>query len=221
MKTDTWAKAREMCERYGYDIREIEAGLERFRLINAPAKARALAAIAKKSATPIEQPANLAHFNDVKKFWSADNQRWTKSGYVYIGRRMVNRHFNLPQSPFGNPFKIEEDTDELREDAIEMYAEWITGQPQLLAQLENLRGMTLVCWCHPRRCHGEVLIQLLRERTATNATPELQGQAQDSEVETGAAASEGSDLGGAASMGGTSEPHQLATDTQRQPSLQI
>jgi len=221
MKTDPWAKAREMCERYGYDIREIEAGLERFRAVNAPAKARALAAMVSISTTTTAQPAKLAHFNDVKKFWSADNQRWTKSGYVYIGRRMVNRHFNLPQSPFGNPFKIEEDTDELREDAIEMYAEWITGQPQLLAQLENLRGMTLVCWCHPRRCHGEVLIQLLRERTATNATPELQGQAENTKVKTGAAASEGSDLGGAASMGGTSEPHQLATDTQRQPSLQI
>lgn len=221
MKVDPWAKAREMCERHGWDIREIEAGLERFRRINAPAKARALAAIATKSATSIEQPAKLAHFNSVKKFWSASHQRWTESGYIYIGRAMPNRHFNLPQSPFGNPFKIEEDTDELREDAIEMYAEWIIGQPQLLAQLENLRGMTLVCWCHPRRCHGEVLVQLLRERTAANATPKLQGQTNVAKVQASAAAQEGSHLGGIASMGGTSKPCELATEPEQQSSLQI
>lgn len=67
---------------------------------------------------------------------------------VYIGR----------PSKWGNPFVIRKDGT--RDEVIEKYREWIQTQPQLLAEVYTLRGKVLGCWCAPRRCHGEVLVEL-------------------------------------------------------------
>lgn len=69
---------------------------------------------------------------------------------VYIGR----------PGPWGNPFTIGRDGS--REDVIRRYRDWILGQPELLVRLEELRGKVLGCWCRPRACHGDVLVELLR-----------------------------------------------------------
>lgn len=70
---------------------------------------------------------------------------------LYIGR----------PSKWGNPFEIGRDGS--REDVVRKYAEWIVGQPALLADLHELRGRTLVCWCAPQMCHGHVLEILCEE----------------------------------------------------------
>jgi len=67
---------------------------------------------------------------------------------VYIGR----------PSKWGNPFVIGKDGN--REEVIAKFEEWILGQPQLLAQLNELKGKDLVCWCAPEACHGDVLARL-------------------------------------------------------------
>lgn len=64
---------------------------------------------------------------------------------IYIGR----------PSKWGNPFVI--GRDGTRSEVIEKYEQWLLTQPQLLADLHELRGMTLGCWCAPRACHGDVL----------------------------------------------------------------
>ncbi len=69
---------------------------------------------------------------------------------VYIGR----------PSKWGNPFVIGRDGD--RNTVIEKYKKWIVMQPQINA-LEELRGKILGCWCAPKRCHGDALIELLKE----------------------------------------------------------
>lgn len=71
---------------------------------------------------------------------------------VYIGR----------PSKWGNPFTIGRDGD--RDEVIAKYWEYILQQPQLLADLPELSGKVLGCWCRPHTCHGDVLIQLLKER---------------------------------------------------------
>lgn len=82
---------------------------------------------------------------------------------VYIGR----------PSKWGNPFthlnnatqaKFEVDT---REEAIEAYREWILkGEGQfLLADLHELKGKTLGCWCKPKACHGDILVELVQKLT--------------------------------------------------------
>ena len=83
---------------------------------------------------------------------------------VYIGR----------PSEWGNPFTHIRDRETKaehlvrnREEAISKYREWILQQPHLLAKLETLRGKKLGCWCKPKSCHGDVLIQLLNSDLQT------------------------------------------------------
>jgi hypothetical protein len=56
-----------------------------------------------------------------------------------------------------------------REEAIVRYEQWLMTQPALLADLRELKGKTLACWCAPRGgltaddpliCHGQVLARL-------------------------------------------------------------
>lgn len=71
---------------------------------------------------------------------------------VYIGR----------PGPWGNPFTLVNEAG--RAEVIEKYRTW------LLAELEagrikkedviSLRGQTLGCWCAPRACHGDVLLEV-------------------------------------------------------------
>lgn len=72
-----------------------------------------------------------------------------KSEYdVYIGR----------PSKWGNPFVIGKHGTRLQ--CINKYRDWIMKQPQLLKDLHELDGKILGCWCHPKPCHGAVLIEL-------------------------------------------------------------
>jgi len=169
LNSDKWAVARQMCEWYGYDIHEIAAEMARFRELRDASLARAFAELTQQPA-PAETPppATLAHWNTVAQFWDRKAQRWTKPGLVYIGRAMPR--FGLPGSVWGNPFRISEDTDDARLDVLDLYDNWL-DEPQQAAlreRLPELHGMTLVCWCYPRRCHGEVLVEHLR---ALNAAP--------------------------------------------------
>lgn len=71
---------------------------------------------------------------------------------VYIGRG----------SKWGNPFRI--GPDGTREDVIEKYENRIREMPDLLADLHELRGKRLACYCAPLRCHGDVLVKLIKEQ---------------------------------------------------------
>lgn len=67
---------------------------------------------------------------------------------VFIGR----------PTKWKNPFVI--GRDGTRSEVIEKYRAWILLQPELMAALDELRGKVLGCWCHPKHCHGEVLVEL-------------------------------------------------------------
>jgi hypothetical protein len=80
--------------------------------------------------------------------------------------RVVKINDNVPgsvrvdrQSPWGNPFVLNQDGDRDRVcDLFAEYAKWrLTHQPDWL---EPLRGKDLACWCTPKRCHAETLISL-------------------------------------------------------------
>jgi hypothetical protein len=82
---------------------------------------------------------------------------------VYIGR----------PSKWGNPFTHKQDGKTLakylvnsRKEAVDAYRKWITeGEGQhLLADLEELHGKVLGCWCKPKACHGDVLLELINAR---------------------------------------------------------
>ena len=77
---------------------------------------------------------------------------------IYIGRPSI----------WGNPFThIKDKTTKAqfivksREEAIQKYREWIVTQPELMQQIESLRGKVLGCWCKKLPCHGDVLVEIL------------------------------------------------------------
>ncbi len=70
---------------------------------------------------------------------------------VYIGR----------PSKWGNPFIVGRDGD--RQEVIEKYGGWIINQPELMRALPELQNKVLGCWCWPKKCHGQVLVELVAE----------------------------------------------------------
>jgi len=86
---------------------------------------------------------------------------------VHCGRDEYDVYIGRP-SKWGNPFShkpssLAEVKVATRQEAIDKYREWIRSQPDLMAALEELRGKRLGCWCRPKLCHGDVLLELLGE----------------------------------------------------------
>lgn len=67
---------------------------------------------------------------------------------VYIGR----------PSKWGNPFSIGKDGN--RAEVMRKYEHWFIMQPELMAARGELEGKTLGCWCHPKACHGDILMKM-------------------------------------------------------------
>lgn len=69
---------------------------------------------------------------------------------VYIGR----------PSKWGNPFVIGKDGT--REQVIAKYREYLLANLELVAAAQTeLRGKDLVCFCAPKMCHGDVLMEVI------------------------------------------------------------
>ena len=81
---------------------------------------------------------------------------WAKSEGLYVPIHRPSR--------WGNPYKL--DHERHRDEVCEKYADWLQGQPDLLADIGELRGKVLGCYCTPKRCHGDELARL------ANATSE-------------------------------------------------
>lgn len=74
---------------------------------------------------------------------------------VYIGRG----------SPYGNPYVIGIDGN--REQVIRKYSEYfykrLSEDVGFLKQVMSLKGKRLACFCHPKACHGDVIIGFLHK----------------------------------------------------------
>ena len=80
---------------------------------------------------------------------------------VYIGRECTMGGWNLPRSKWANPFTVAKIGS--MERVIALYRAYILQRPDLLRDLEELRGKVLGCWCKPGPCHGDVLVELLKK----------------------------------------------------------
>ena len=88
----------------------------------------------------------------------------SKGNYdVYIGR----------PSKWGNPFTHIKDKEtkaefivSTRKESIERYYEWITtgDGKYLLDDLHELKDKTMGCWCKPKACHGDILVELVNKK---------------------------------------------------------
>ena len=73
-------------------------------------------------------------------------------GSVYCGR----------PTKFGNPFEIGKDGD--REEVIRKHREWLVTQQELIEAIKKeLKGKDLVCFCKPKSCHCDILLEIANE----------------------------------------------------------
>ena len=72
---------------------------------------------------------------------------------VYIGR----------PSLFGNPFSIGKDGD--RKEVIAKFREYfrqrIIKDAKFRKEVQKLKGKILGCYCKPKECHGDVIVEYL------------------------------------------------------------
>ena len=67
--------------------------------------------------------------------------------FVYVGR----------PAKWSNPFKI--GVDGTREEVIQKYRESLTDEDKTSIRTD-LRGRDLACWCSPKSCHADVLLEI-------------------------------------------------------------
>jgi len=102
--------------------------------------------------------------------WSSSAvERWV--GGVYIGR--ANPAHGLTGSPLANPFVVGKDGE--RRVVVEKYRRWLweqvkewratgkqtpvtTALNDLVEQVKAGKDITLICWCAPLPCHGDVIV---------------------------------------------------------------
>jgi|TARA_R110002110_G_C13377487_1_gene710788 hypothetical protein len=70
---------------------------------------------------------------------------------------------------WGNPYSHKEGTlakyhCDTRQESIEKYKEYILNTPELLKRIPELQGKILGCWCKPKACHGDFLVELANKK---------------------------------------------------------
>jgi hypothetical protein len=92
----------------------------------------------------------VANICDLPDGWQQDSQ------YVYIGRG--NRAWNLSSSKWCNPLPMHSEADRGR--VLRAFTKYLAAYQTRLREVPELVGKTLVCWCAPKACHGDVLAGL-------------------------------------------------------------
>lgn len=82
---------------------------------------------------------------------------------VYIGRRVYMGGWRLEQSKWANPFKTGKDGT--ISEILEKYRNHVLSKPELSKDLSSLKNKVLGCWCKPKPCHGDILVELVNQTT--------------------------------------------------------
>lgn len=86
-----------------------------------------------------------------------DNLYIGRSGRIFINKKI----FHYKGSKWANPFSVKKYG---RGVSLEKYKEYIKNNKELLDSLHELAGKNIGCWCHPKPCHGAVLVELFKEK---------------------------------------------------------
>jgi hypothetical protein len=99
--------------------------------------------------------------------------------FFYVGRASKG----YKGSPLGNPFKIGEDGN--REEVIQKYRQWLFAEIKneksdarkelfYIAFVALSRNILLGCWCHPQRCHAEIIKRAVQWLISTEQVKETE-----------------------------------------------
>lgn len=70
-------------------------------------------------------------------------------------------------SKWGNPFKLSDYNND-RDLVLDLYEKWLYNEiqktPSFLKMIrDELGGKHLVCCCHPKKCHGHILLNIANQ----------------------------------------------------------
>jgi len=100
-----------------------------------------------------------AHLN---KRGIKDFPEWkSKDRSLYVGRNMSFYVDGATGSKWQNPYPLKKYT---LDESLNLYEKHIRSNEELFNSLHELKDKELGCWCKPNRCHGDILIKLLKER---------------------------------------------------------
>ncbi len=103
-------------------------------------------------------------------------------GYdCYIGRAVKRGGWNLDASIWANPFKRKQGLPP--GSTLHAYEQYVRSNPVLMHAIPSLAGKTLGCWCKPDPCHGDVLVNLVKEHFETEEFEALSDVIEDSTSE--------------------------------------
>jgi hypothetical protein len=92
---------------------------------------------------------------------------------VYVGRGP-----EWAPNEFGNEFIIGKDGT--REEVIEKFRQRLLADPVRVARVkEVLKGKNLVCWCAPKPCHADVLLEIANQPEEERRRPIKGGNPHD------------------------------------------
>jgi hypothetical protein len=100
------------------------------------------------------------------------NQKRTNDFDVDIGRADYGNS-DMKNTPVGEPGWLGNPYpkgDHGREKCIELFredfVERLQADPEFRSAVENLQGKTLGCYCKPKACHGDVILEFLEDGQA-------------------------------------------------------
>lgn len=93
----------------------------------------------------------------VANLYKVGKKLGTDPSFVYIGRK--GRGFD---GYFGNPYPLQK--EEERGATLGRYRAYLEDRiekdPEFRQRVAELSGKTLVCFCHPKPCHGDILAEV-------------------------------------------------------------
>jgi hypothetical protein len=100
---------------------------------------------------------------ELNKLGYDDFKQWiANKDNVYIGRNMSHYVPGAAGSIWGNPYPVSDKAYTL-EESLKKYTQYIESKPDLIEKLKELDGKVLGCWCKPKKCHGDVLAELVEK----------------------------------------------------------
>lgn len=90
------------------------------------------------------------------KVWNKRDPN-TPADAVYVGR----------PTKWGNPYSHQNGTlarfkVDTKQEAIDAFRDMLWEDDEMQSEaIEELRGKDLVCWCAPRPCHADILLELV------------------------------------------------------------
>jgi len=80
---------------------------------------------------------------------------------VYIGRKGKGH-----DGYFGNPFRLKHEGE--RAEILELYRKYFYNRldtdPEFKSRILGLKDKVLGCFCKPKLCHGDVIVEWLKEQ---------------------------------------------------------